>query len=338
MPLLTVPTGIVAFDLPQGAVFGKRPGPASGWIEVGPDRPVFYDLIVLDLSGAPGDEVAARALHQALDEGETIAEVPTDRGDLFQDVMAIEVRRGLLEREGRYFLRMDRLPTGVVRILKVAPGRADGESKADRAAMDALGLDVAAAARFASGPTALDRTAGKPGSIMLNLRGRLFCPLPPGWAAHLPGEIDPDWEGDDEAGDPGAVVCLAPDETASMFVSVTAYRSDAPLSPTEFAEALDGWRAEDVAAVQSAPGMGRTVEVTDLEPARYVVHGAFDPAELGYAGRHYHFRAASPVSMAVATFSPLVTDQAMAPDAASALLDELDRHVKRALLFVDGAE
>lgn len=330
MPVFTLPTGILTFDLPTATRLVEEAGPTVGRIEFGPEQEIYYSLTMVDLAGA--EDVAADALHMALDDGETIAAVPTDRGALFADVLTIDVERGPIARTGSYFLRLDLLPTAVLRILKIAPGRLDGESAAERAEMDALGLEVASAARFAPDPTGLDRAAPKPGTVMLQIPDRIHCSLPPGWSVHDPSEFEDDWEPDEDCIE---VVCVGPDDAVSMYVSAMSMSCEPPLSAEELAEDYAEMRREDIEDVRALDAMGDGVESIELGPTRHLVRGGFEPSALGVEGRHYRLRAASAGRMVVVEMTPVLTDPAAGPADARSILDPLENHIRRAHLFAE---
>ena len=147
MTRLALPDHIVTFDLPTGTELDLSEAPMSGGFGFGGDRWVFFFLTLANLSDSAPHEIDIDAFAQALDEDENLTGVATDRGSVFADVLMIERDSAQGGPTGRWFLRMDRLDNGVIRILKVAPGRAEGESDAERAEKDGLAFAVAEGAR-----------------------------------------------------------------------------------------------------------------------------------------------------------------------------------------------
>lgn len=331
-----LPGGIITFDLPAVAELDLADAPMSGGFGFGGDRWVWFLLMLVDLSESAPDEFEVDAFAQALDPEENLAEVVAGRGGVFADLMAIDGGLGEGGPAGRWFLRMDRLDNGVVRILKVAAGCAEGESEAERTEADRLAFAVAQGARFSPMPTPLDRTAGKPGTFVLTLPRCVVCPLPPGWSIHPPEEIDPEWEGEEDG--TANVICLAYDDAVSMFVGARSLSPEAPLTEEELAEAVAGFRESDLGEVEDLHGMGARVEATPLGPTAYWVRGDFDKAALGVDGRHYRVRALSADRMVEVDLSPILTDPDADPADVEGLIGPLEDYFRRAVFYLQDGE
>lgn len=332
MPTIRLPTGIVSFDLPTEAQLVPENGPMFGYLDFGQDRYVFYILQVVDLSGY-GDIVDG-TLDLVLDDDEWIESELTDRSDIFEETISIAVDLEDGGRRGRYFFRADHMGGSTVRILKISPGRSDGDDIGTRSALDDLGRIIAEGVRFSDVPTPIDRAAGIPGSTVLAIPDRFICPLPTGWTVHEMDEFEPDWE--PEPGSDQAVVCLGPDERVSMYVSAENLVRHDPASARELAEDISEMWEQDCCYIAGMDDMGVTIECPAPDQGRYLVRGDFDPAKLGTEGRHYLLRAIGPRQMVTVQMTPILIDPDDGTAACRQLLDPLDACIRRAHVFLKG--